>query len=368
MTTTISNNIPSVVFHPGETLSEKLEEMGMSIKEFAVRTSKPEKTIIAVIKGDSIITSDMSVSFESVTKIPAHFWMNKQRAYDEYIARERRESLIQNSTAWTMLFPVADMIKKGWLAPCKTPREKVIQLFSFFGVSTSRAWEDYYFNQQLKVAFRISLANIKEPYAISAWLRRGELQAFEQQIEMAYTDKRLKEFLPQMKTLMATHPEDFASRLQMLCLQAGVKLVYTPCLPKAPISGSTRWLNDTPCIQLSGLHKRNDIFWFSFFHEVGHILLHGKKDIFLENIDYTDKQLAKEHEADDFASKIVLSPSEEAEIIASGDYTLPSIRYFAEKFNTHPGIIVGRLQYLKVIPYWQDQELIAKVDLDAINE
>ena len=57
--------------------------------------------------------------------------------------------------------------------------------------------------------------------------------------------------------------------------------------------------------------------------------------------------------------------SEEAEIIKSGDYTLQSIRYFAEKFCTHPAIIVGRLQHLKVIPYWQDQELIEKVDLDS---
>jgi addiction module HigA family antidote len=81
----------AVVYHPGETLDEKLKEMGMSIKEFAVRTGKPEKTIIAVIKGTSPITSEMAVSFENVTAIPAHFWMNAQRMYDEYIARLKRE-------------------------------------------------------------------------------------------------------------------------------------------------------------------------------------------------------------------------------------------------------------------------------------
>ena len=66
----------AVVFHPGVTLEEKLEEMGMSIKEFAIRTSKPEKTIIAVIRGRSSITTEMAVSFENVTKIPASFWSN----------------------------------------------------------------------------------------------------------------------------------------------------------------------------------------------------------------------------------------------------------------------------------------------------
>ncbi|UVO85851.1 hypothetical protein NXV32_20760 [Bacteroides fragilis] len=129
MATTINNYTPSVVFHPGETLADKLEEMGMGVKEFAVRTSKPEKTIIAVIKGDSAITSDMSVAFETVTKIPAHFWMNKQRAYDEYIARQKRELLIQNSAEWAMLFPIADMVKKaGWLLV----KQSVKRFFSYF--------------------------------------------------------------------------------------------------------------------------------------------------------------------------------------------------------------------------------------------
>ena len=73
---TLKKFVPPVEFHPGITLSEKLKEMGMSVKEFAVRTSKPEKTIFAVIGGKSSVTSDMAVAFESVTKIPAHFWLN----------------------------------------------------------------------------------------------------------------------------------------------------------------------------------------------------------------------------------------------------------------------------------------------------
>ena len=74
---------PQSVPHPGETLVEKLEEMGMGPKEFALRTGKPEKTITAILNGGSSITPDMAVQFENVTKIPAHFWMNHQRGYDE---------------------------------------------------------------------------------------------------------------------------------------------------------------------------------------------------------------------------------------------------------------------------------------------
>ena len=81
--------VPPVEFHLGITLSDKLKEMGMSVKEFAVCTSKPEKTIFAVIGGKSSVTSDMAVAFESVTKIPAHFWLNIQRGYDEYVTQQK---------------------------------------------------------------------------------------------------------------------------------------------------------------------------------------------------------------------------------------------------------------------------------------
>jgi HTH-type transcriptional regulator / antitoxin HigA len=80
-----------IAFHPGETLAEKLEELGMGPKEFALCTGKPEKTIIAIFKGQSSITPEMAVQFEHVLQIPAHFWINKQRSYDEYLTREARK-------------------------------------------------------------------------------------------------------------------------------------------------------------------------------------------------------------------------------------------------------------------------------------
>lgn len=79
---------PDVVFHPATTLNEKLQEMGMSRKEFALRTGKPERTIIAVLKEESSVTPEMSILFEKVTQIPAQFWIDKQARFNEYIARK----------------------------------------------------------------------------------------------------------------------------------------------------------------------------------------------------------------------------------------------------------------------------------------
>jgi HTH-type transcriptional regulator / antitoxin HigA len=354
---------PSVIFHPGETLDEKLEEMEMGPKEFALRTGKPEKTIIAVLKGESSITPDMAVLFENVTKIPAHYWMNHQRGYDEFMAREKRQAVIQEAVSWAKQFPLAELIRKGWLPKRDSIQEKTMEMLTFFGFSNHTAWEDYYFNQQLKVAFRISLADTKEPYAISAWLRKGELQAAELQA-MVYSEKKFKEALPELKRIMASHPESFFKQLQAICLEAGVKVVHTPCISKAPVSGSTRWLNDTPFIQLTGRYNRNDSFWFTFFHEAGHILLHGKKDIFLENLDYNDKDMKKEQEADAFACKWTLTEDEEAEIVAAAKLSKEVIRDFAKQFKTHPAIIMGRLQHKKLIPFSLGRAFIEEVVFD----
>lgn len=355
---------PQSVAHAGQTLEEKLEELKMGPKEFAVRTGKPEKTITAILKGESAITPDMAVLFEDILKIPARFWLNAQRNYDEYKAKEKRSTMLKDAIEWAKKFPIKDLLRLGWLGvPQDDSTTHGVALLRFFGVASPKAWEDYYFKQQLKVAFRISLAHTKEPYAISAWLRIGELLA-ERLETKPYSEKAFKAILPALKQIMRTQPEDFAKQLQDKCLEVGVKVVYVPCLSKAPNSGATRWVEDTPIIQLSGRYKRNDSFWFTFFHEAGHILLHGKKDIFIESIDYSDKDRIKEQEADDFAIKWTFSEAEEEIVMSSSPLSESKIIEFAQQFGTHPAMIIGRLRHKERIPYYWGKDCIVPIDLD----
>lgn len=356
--------VPKVVYHPGITLAEKLEELVMSVKEFAVRTTKPEKTINAILKGNSSITSDMAVAFESVTGIPAHFWMQKQQNYNEFVAREKREELLAESVAWSRLFPLAIMEKRGWITKETSPLAKVVSLFNYFAVSSKEAWNDYYCNQQLKVAFRISLSQTKNPYAISAWLRRGEIQALAMPIEVVFSSDLLRKRIPEMRLLAQDSSSEMPKKLQKLCAECGIKLIFTECLPKAPISGATRWIQNVPCIQLSGRYKTQDKFWFNFFHEVGHILLHGKKEIFLEDIEYSTCQKEKEDEADKFASNVLLDSKQMHEIIGNSNYSRESILFYSQKFGIPPSIIIGRLQHFKLLPYQLFHDLKPNIELD----
>jgi HTH-type transcriptional regulator / antitoxin HigA len=139
--------------------------------------------------------------------------------------------------------------------------------------------------------------------------------------------------------------------------------VFTQNLPKAPISGATRWFHNKPIIQLSGRFKTNDHFWFTFFHEAAHIILHGKKDIFLENVEGTEIDQEKEEEANAFAAKILLTEKELQQIIYSASLHEDVIQDFAKKFRTAAGVIIGRLQHLKLIPFHAGNSLRQKIDL-----
>lgn len=363
MKTNINQYQPQSVSHPGSTLGEKLDELEMGSKEFSVRVDKPEKTISAVLAGRSAITPQMAVKFEDVLKIPASFWLKRQRRYDEYLARLEREEDIEQAKDWARGFPYAKMANLGWVPSTRKVEEKVVELFEFFGVSNQNAWKAYYYKQELKVNFRVSLAHTNGALAVAAWLRQGELQASKLEVP-SYNATKLKSALPKIKDVMAEHPEDFFHQLQELCKEAGVKVVYTPCLPKAPIHGATRWLGDTPLIQLSARYRTNDKFWFTFFHEVGHILHHGKKYISIENIDYGEQDKLKEEEADNFAIKWTFSEKEEEEVLKLRHLSTSDIKSFAKKFNTHPALIIGRFQHKKLIPYHVGKEFIESIKLE----
>ena len=300
---------PTEIEHPGVILEEKLQEMDMTIKELAARSEKPEKSLIDIIQGQCSITPDMALAIEYVTGMPAEVLLNWQQRYDEAKSREKMVHKLGRVKTWLSTLPLKEMIDKGWVEAREQVGEQVDTVLRFFGVVSPKAWEDYYFNQRLKVAFRISLEKTSDPYAIAAWLRRGEIQAMDTFLEERYDPKRLKEKLPEISHLLLSPPDDIVDRLTDILAETGIKLLFTEPLSGVPIKGATRWIYGSPCIQLLSDRQEYENFRFTVLHEIGHILLHGKKDIFLEEAGFKpDDDLAyerKEKEADAFARKMM---------------------------------------------------------------
>lgn len=364
---------PDYAVHPGETLREKLEELGMTPKEFAVRTGKPVKTISEILNGKSSITFEMAVLFEKVLKIPAGFWIKKQSNFNELVAREKHQKELEQAIDWAKLFPYPQMAKTGFVKATRKVEEKVEELLHFFNVSKPTAWENIYMNQQTPVFFRISLKHAKNPYALSALMRMGEIKA--NSIEAPDFNKVvLKSILPELKNIMSNKPGDYLQQIQKKCLLAGVKVIYTHNLPKTVIHGTVRWIIDKPVLQITDRLKRYDIFWFSLFHEIGHILLHGnKKNIFLEEINNSENKDYKEKEADNFSAQWLLSDDEYEKIITTinfGADIMETIQYYANEFKTHKDIIIGRILYRNkdLYKFGFLQKEIEKVDFDEARK
>lgn len=336
--------------HPGETLREKLDELNMKPKELAIRTGKPEKTISNILNGKSSITPEMAVQFEKVLKIPANFWLAKQSNYNEFLAREMEKERLENDLIWARKFPYTKLAKLGYVKSTRDPYKRAEELLSFFNISRSEAWFNIYINEKMPVFFKVSLKHAKDPYTISVILKIGEIEASKLEAG-SFNKNKLKDVLNKLKKVMQDEDDDFLRKIQKICLTAGVKVVYSPYLSGTAMSGVVRWIDKNPVVQLTDRLKRYDIFWFSLFHELGHIILHGKKkNIFLEGVKDLNFYDKEEKEADEFASDFLLKKREYQQVLrtisrydGSSSDILSIIENLAEKFGTHKDIIIGRI-------------------------
>jgi len=335
--------VPDFVTAPGATLQETLETLGMSQVELAERTGRPTKTISEIINAKTAITTETALQFEKVLGVPARFWMNLERNYREWLARAEERQNLESFLPWMEQFPIKDMIRQGWIEKFSDPVQQLIELLRFFGIASPANWEPLYAGGN--IAYRQSASFTADPGAVSAWLRAGEILA--QRMECApYDPAQFRSALVEIRTLTVQPPDQFLPAIKNLFSQAGVAVVFVHELPRLATSGATRWLTpEKAIIQLSLRYKRDDQLWFTFFHEAGHILLHGKKAIFLEGDKAKNEQ---EDQADSFAADVLIPPAEYHRLQPrTGHFSAAEILRFASEIGIAPGIVVGRLQHEK---------------------
>jgi HTH-type transcriptional regulator/antitoxin HigA len=338
---------PDSVSLPGDTLLETLETIGMTQAELAERTGRTKKTINEIIQGKAPITPDTALQLERVLGVPARFWNNRERHYREYLARAEERERLQESIEWLDQVPVAAMCKMHWIERRQDKVEQLREVLNFFGVASPKQWARVWLDS--RAAFRQSPAFEADPGAIAAWLRMGEIQA--QFISCApYDDDCFRAKLKQIRSLTLEPSEVFQPELVRLGARCGVAVVFVPELPKIRTWGTTYWLTPVKAlIQLSLRYRSDDHLWFTFFHEAGHILLHGKRDVFIEASESEERD-EKEEEADKFAADWLISPSDWRRIAGCVRYSKDMIREFAAELGIAPGIVVGRLQHDGYLP------------------
>lgn len=331
---------PSHVPPPGETIVELLEHFGMSQTELARRMGRPQKTINEIIQGKNAITHETALQLERVLGTPAHFWLNNEARYREFQARQSDEAQLQSHVIWLKNFPIREMVAWGWLAAQENPVQQLQALLAFFRIASPEQFDQLQLRQQ--AAFRKASKFESDGFALTAWLQRGELLA--QDVECQPFDKAaFRVALQEVRGLTIRPFADVQNELVTLCAQSGVAVVLVPELPKTHVSGVARWITPQKAlIQLTNRYKRADNFWFSFFHEAGHLLLHGKSRIFIDTDSYEG---GEEAEANRFAQNELIPADAYRRFRAQGQPNTESIKQFAAQIGIAAGIVVGRLHH-----------------------
>lgn len=344
---------PDIVSAPGETLLETLDELGMSQAELARRIGRPKKTINEIVQGKAAITAETALQLERALGIPAKFWLTREAQYREALARLDECHHLNDWHEWLRELPLALMRKRGLLQVTRDKSAQVLEALKFFGVASPDAWRAIWEYQV--VTFRATTTAHDRLGKVATWLRQGEVEA--QAIDCApYDADAFRAALAHIRTLTTQPPEVFIPELTRLCAAAGVAVVLTQEIPGAGVFGATRWLSPTKALlQLSLHYKTDDQFWFSFFHEAAHILLHRKREVYLIG---SEPDGEEERQAHAFAADTLIPPLLWRAFTQTGRYLAHvEIEEFAASVGIAPGIVVGRLQHEGLLGYDHGHDL-----------
>ncbi|WP_078655956.1 HigA family addiction module antitoxin [Streptomyces fulvoviolaceus] len=356
---------PQTVPHPGETLKETLEELGVSQADLARRTGLSTKHVNQIVQGIASLSPETALLLERATGVPATVWNTLEAGWRTQLARKEEQSSLAGQIEWLDRFPLAELVARNILPDRSKTVANVQRLLDFFGVASPTVAEELW--NGYSVAFRRSSATAPNEYATYAWLRLAVIEARRRQCKQ-FRRETLQDLLPTLRALSTQAPDTWLTQLPNLCAEAGVAVVFSPAFKNTNLSGATRWLNpDKVLIALTDRYKKDDRFWFTFFHEVGHVLLHGKRLTFLDEDPFKGKGPAEE-EANNFAAQTLIPSEYESAYAALRRQPKPftQISRFAEKVGVAPGIVVGRLQHDKALDWKEGNKLKRDFDLESI--
>lgn len=340
---------------PGATIKEQLDDRGMNQKEFASRMNMSEKHISRLINGEVQLTPDMAYRLEMVLGLPARFWSNLEAIYREKLAKVEAENALDEDKELVKKFPYSEMAKHGWLPETRDAGEKAINLRKYFEVVQLNMLSNAKLLPSIACR-RISITE-KADYALIAWAQKAKLEA--RNIATAPINvKELTEQLPTIRSMTTKNPAEFCPELVSILANCGVALVFLPHIGGSFLHGATFYDKSKIVIGLTVRGKDADKFWFSLFHELGHIVLGH-----LNQEDGTTGD--NEEAANDFASEQLIPKASFEYFVHNGSFSREALIAFARAINIDPGIVVGRLQKEGYIDFSWYNDLKTKYVLTA---
>ena len=330
---------PDYAIPPGETLKDLMESLEMSQKELSKRTGLTVQSLNRIMKGEQPITYDTANILELVTNLPARMWNNLEANYREQLSKIKEHERLKENVIWLKDIPVNELKKRGMISDNKDNALVLRDVLKFYGVGSISGWKEIW--DKPKVAARRSVCFETRPGHASAWIRLGELQGHAIECKH-YSKKKFEAAVKKTRNLTTLNPNEFIPKMIELCSEAGVALALVPEMKKVPWSGATKWLTPNKAMILLNLRgKGEDLFWFAFFHEAGHVLHDSKKDLYINDKSKTNP---KEVAADLFASETLIPAKFKQQVISLK--SRDDVKRLAKELGICSGIVVGQFEHL----------------------
>lgn len=340
--------LPDHAVSPGDVLDEHREAIGLTQAELAQRIGFSPKHVNRLLAGLEPVTPETALKLEAVFGLPAHVWLALEARYREHLARQAEQVSLAAELPWLDKLPHRALAKLGWIPQRLGDVELVRALRAFFCVGSLNYLPDVWGTVQ--AAYRKAEAFQSHEWALLAWLAQGEREA--ERLDCHPFDATgLRAALPQLKAMSCLPGVEFVEPLVQRCAELGVALAFVPAPDGARVCGATRWLSKNKVlVQLSLRYKTDDQLWFTLFHELGHVLLHGKRSQFIDFEKAHDVN-AQEREANEFAASQLVAPDALTQLIAAADFRIATVQAFARQQGVAPGIVAGQLQHRRAVPF-----------------
>ena len=340
---------------PGWTIREQLEMRRMTQKEFAVRMEMSQKHISQLINGEVRLMPEVAKRLEAILGVPASFWNNLEAYYQERVIQAQEENDMDADIEISKKIPYAEIVKLGWVTATRKAADRVKNLRRYFEVARLKVLKKLGMPQ---IAYRKLGKNNNEDfdYVLATWVQKARLLARDIEVSPINLQK-LSVCIQDIRQLTTEAPENFCPALEKMLSECGIAMVFLAHLKGSFLHGASFIDGKKIILALTVRGSYADRFWFSLFHELGHILNgHITKPEGLSDED--------EKAADKFARDILIPPEDYERFVAENNFTLETVKDFAEKIGIDAGIIVGRLQKDAKINFNQLNELKKSYAID----
>ncbi|GAA6187657.1 ImmA/IrrE family metallo-endopeptidase [Litorivita sp. NS0012-18] len=299
--------------------------------------------VLDIVKEDAAFDHGMASALAEFLGGSAQFWLRRDQIFQE----QRGLPDLPDEKEWVRSLPYAEMARFGWLPSTRSAEEKIEHSLDFFECDNLREWQQKYESTIAGVAFRTTFSFENDAAATLAWLRKGEQIAAIRDLPEFDADSLLENVDGIKALCRRANPGDFLPKLESILAESGVGFAVVRAPKGCRASGATRIVeNNRAILQLSFRHLSDDHFWFTLFHEIGHLVLHRETKMFLEG-NFVDSD-EFESEANSFASD-VLVPMEYRPLLAKVKISAKPLIALAYKLGISPGILVGQMQHAEQI-------------------